>query len=94
MGFGVDSEGNANRHPSVSAVTQYFKSDHLPDHLQEIAGPCEALVEYMLKELPDSPELTVGLRKLLEAKDCFVRARVSAVNDGQYKPTSSVKPNV
>jgi hypothetical protein len=24
--------------------------------------------------LPDGPELTVGLRKLLEAKDCLVRA--------------------
>lgn len=24
--------------------------------------------------LPDGPEKTAGLRKLLEAKDCFVRA--------------------
>lgn len=27
----------------------------------------------MIRELPDGPELTAGLRKLLEAKDCFVR---------------------
>jgi hypothetical protein len=26
----------------------------------------------------DGPELTAGLRKLLEAKDCFVRAALSA----------------
>jgi hypothetical protein len=32
------------------------------------------LAEAMIVELPDGPELTAGLRKLLEAKDCFVRA--------------------
>jgi hypothetical protein len=30
----------------------------------------------MIKRLPDGPELTAGLRKLLEAKDCFVRAHL------------------
>jgi hypothetical protein len=28
----------------------------------------------MISDLPDGPELSAGLRKLLEAKDCFVRA--------------------
>jgi hypothetical protein len=28
--------------------------------------------------LPDGPEKSAGLRKLLEAKDCFVRAKISA----------------
>lgn len=28
----------------------------------------------VINTLPDGPELTAGLRKLLEAKDCFVRA--------------------
>ncbi len=28
--------------------------------------------------LPEGPELTAGLRKLLEAKDCFVRAAMAA----------------
>jgi hypothetical protein len=28
----------------------------------------------MAESLPDGPELAAGLRKLLEAKDCFVRA--------------------
>jgi hypothetical protein len=30
----------------------------------------------MLQTLPPGPELTAGLRKLLEAKDCFVRAKL------------------
>ncbi len=32
----------------------------------------------MIQNLPDDPEPTTGLRKLLEAKDCFVRATVVA----------------
>jgi hypothetical protein len=35
----------------------------------------------MISTLPDGPELTAGLRKLLEAKDCFVRAAVAAGDD-------------
>jgi hypothetical protein len=32
----------------------------------------------MVIALPDGPELTAGLRKLLEAKDCLVRAALDA----------------
>ena len=31
----------------------------------------------MAAQLPDGPELTAGLRKLLEAKDCFVRTAIA-----------------
>jgi len=66
------------RHPSVQDVAQYFAVGHLPADLAVISGECGRLAESMLDALPDSPELTVGLRKLLEAKDCFVRAAVTA----------------
>lgn len=36
----------------------------------------------VIEDLPDSPELTTGLRKLLEAKDCFVRAAIAAAEPG------------
>jgi hypothetical protein len=39
-----------------------------------VSKPCGGLAEEMIRVLPDGPELTAGLRKLLEAKDCFVRA--------------------
>lgn len=39
-----------------------------------IARLCEALADEVVSLCPDGPELPVGLRKLLEAKDCFVRA--------------------
>lgn len=41
----------------------------------------------MVDQLPDGPELTAGLRKLLEAKDCFVRAALDKpVNEFKAGP--------
>jgi len=70
-----------NRHPSVDAVTKYLDEiAHLPDSLFNIANHCKTLMHLMLAELEDDPELTAGFRKLLEAKDCFVRAAVAQEN--------------
>ena len=52
----------------------YFGSEHLPDRLKEVSQACRSMAEHMEEALPDGPEKTVGMRKLLEAKDCFVRA--------------------
>lgn len=74
------SENDAPRHPSTTAVTQWFAYGHLPTGLpRDLSANCANLADYMLAELPDSAELTAGLRKLLEAKDCFVRAAIAAV---------------
>lgn len=59
-----------------SAIMKYFEYKHLPERLQAISQPiCEAAI-HMDKTLPDGPEKSAGLRKLLEAKDCFVRAGI------------------
>lgn len=63
-----------HRHPGTQQIARYFDSAHLPPALAAVAQPCEQLAGRMIGELPDGPELTAGLRKLLEAKDCFVRA--------------------
>ncbi|MEU0514319.1 hypothetical protein [Amycolatopsis sp. NPDC006125] len=68
----------AGHHPSVAHFQPLFDYRHLPAHLQAISGPCAQLAETMLAQLPDGPELSAGLRKLLEAKDCFVRQLVIA----------------
>lgn len=60
-------------HANTEALLKFFKSDHLPPKLQAIAGPFGELANAMASKL-DGPELTAGLRKLLEAKDCCVRA--------------------
>lgn len=64
------------RHPATQHLIQFFESAHLREDLKPIADACIALAEAMLKMLPDSPELTAGLRLLLQAKDAFVRAGV------------------
>lgn len=68
----------ADRHFATQAVCRWFAFDHLPDGPPKDASQqCAELAEKMLVGLPDGPELTAGLRKLLEAKDCFVRAAIA-----------------
>jgi len=55
-------------------VDKFFVSNHLPQHLQEVAKPIEELAKLMDESLPDGAEKSAGMRKLLEAKDCFIRA--------------------
>lgn len=62
----------------ATATTKYFKYDHLPEHLQAVSKPLGDLAQQMEAELPDGPEKSAGMRKLLEAKDCFVRAKLDA----------------
>jgi hypothetical protein len=66
------------RHPGTVHIARYFEYGHLPLHLQAVSRPFGELAEQMIAVLPDGPELTAGLRKLLEAKDCCVRAAVDA----------------
>lgn len=57
-------------------IMQYFEYEHLPAKLQTVSEPiCEIAKAYDAL-LPDGPEKSAGLRKLLEAKDCLVRAAV------------------
>lgn len=63
-------------HQEIKSIMKYFEFDHLPPHLQEVSKPMHALAHQMAKNLPENEELMVGLRKLLEAKDCFVRAKL------------------
>lgn len=53
---------------------QFFSYDHLPPELQEIARPFADLAKAIVKSLPENPERTAAMRKLLESKDCAVRS--------------------
>jgi hypothetical protein len=55
-------------------LLQFFKYEHLPAHLQQVSTPFFILAHDLCVHLPDNPERTTALRKLLEAKDCAVRA--------------------
>lgn len=71
------TEALEGRHPATREVAQFFTFDHLPEDLQFASKACHDLALGMILSTPDSPELTTGLRKLLEAKDCFVRCQVA-----------------
>ena len=53
---------------------QFFEYAHLPEHLQAVSRPFGDLAKQIDGMLPPNPEKTLALRKLLEAKDCAVRA--------------------
>lgn len=55
-------------------LLQFFAYAHLPPHLQSVSAPFGDLAQLIVADLPRNPERTVALRKLLEAKDCAVRA--------------------
>ena len=57
-------------------MLQFFAYEHLAEHLQSISRPFGVLAQWMVDDLPRNPERTAGLRKLLEAKDCAVRAHI------------------
>lgn len=67
-----------DRHPATQHLIQYFSFYHLPQYLQDVSRPFAMLANKVINNTPDGPELTAGLRKLLEAKDCIVRAAVTA----------------
>lgn len=70
------------RHPATTGIARYFAYEHLKTPLREVSRQCHKLAEEMIGALPDGPELTAGLRKLLEAKDCFVRASLDTAQEG------------
>jgi hypothetical protein len=57
-------------------MLQFFAYSHLPPQLQEISKPFGDLAQQIVDTLPANAERTAGLRKLLEAKDCIVRAKL------------------
>jgi hypothetical protein len=57
-------------------MMQFFEYSHLPPELQAVSSAFQTLADFIVNALPRNPERTVALRKLLEAKDCAVRARI------------------
>ncbi len=65
-------------------MLQFFSYAHLPTHLQAVSKPFCEVAESIVATLPRNPERSMALRKLLEAKDCAVRALL-------YKEEPAVK---
>jgi hypothetical protein len=66
-------------HPSQVALLRFFEYEHLPEHLQRVSKPFHDLAHELADlavaaDIKADAEFTTSLRKLLEAKDCAVRA--------------------
>lgn len=72
-----DVEG---RHRAVQDALRFFGYKHLPQGLPRNVSAMMASVagELLTMIEVDDPELTRGLSRLLEAKDCLVRAAIAA----------------
>jgi ferritin-like protein len=58
-------------------VLQFFEFAHLPEALRDISRPFHTMAHELVSKLPQNPERTKMLNKLLEAKDCAVRAFIA-----------------
>ena len=56
------------------AMLKFFAYDHLPPYLQTVSAIFATAAQKLIDTVPPGPERTVALRKLLEGKDCAVRA--------------------
>jgi len=81
------------KHPAVEHILQFFEYEHLPDGLRMPSTACRLVAHNMAANLPHNPELTAGLRKLLEAKDCFVRAMLAKKNEDEMVSEKVVRAN-
>ena len=55
-------------------ILRYFEYAHLPENLQFVSRNFKEFAWAMEDALPDGPEKSTALRKLLEAKDAAVRS--------------------
>lgn len=76
--------------PTYEPMFQFFSYAHLPAALQAYSKPFHDLAEQIIKTTPRNPERTMALRRLLEAKDCAVRATI--YKDPFGPPTVAFKP--
>lgn len=68
--------GLDDRHTTVRHFALLFAYGHLPVHLAAVSLPLAQAAAAICNAVADGPELAAGLRKLREAKDCFVTQAV------------------
>ena len=61
----------------------FFEYQHLKTPLREISMPFKSMARTILSKCPKNSETDIALRKLLEAKDCAVRAKLREQHNGE-----------
>lgn len=73
---GLTEDASATAVLESEPLLQLFQFAHLPPPLKAISRPFAELAIKIAQESPRNPERTVALRKLREAKDCAITARL------------------
>jgi hypothetical protein len=74
----------AEAHSRKNQILTFFEYTHLPPHLQAVSKPfCDLATALTSNGTYPDEELLMGLRKLLEAKDCCVRSVVWKDQQGE-----------
>ena len=58
-------------------MMRWFDYNHLPQPLKSVSQQFHMLALNVVEDIEPGPERTVALRKLLEAKDAAVRAKLN-----------------
>lgn len=90
----MDTQILEGRHPSTIQIARHFTFDHLPENeLRDASKRVHDFAVDVIKHTPDGPELSAALRKILEAKDCLVRAVIGEAAPDKTTDTTSDKSN-
>ena len=68
--------------PQADRMLRWFEYGHLHPDLQPVSQMFTDLAHQLRHALPAGAETTTTLRKLLEAKDCAVRAAIEGLDEG------------
>lgn len=71
----------------VASIVRWLSPFHLPAHLQETAIPFAVLAINLVDECDGTAapaELATALRKIVEAKDCAVRAAIATPSGNRW----------
>ena len=80
-------------HSWAASTIKWFTYAHLPnENARDVSREITRLVTRISGKIAPGPEATAGFRKLLEAKDCFVRAALETPTEGQeYNAADAVR---
>lgn len=79
------AQNETEQDPKKDRMLRYFTYAHLPEMLQNVSKPFCELAEHIVNTQLMTPERTVCLRKLLEAKDCAVRNMLDSLKEGEWR---------
>jgi hypothetical protein len=82
----IDKSITVVHHKSVLDKVRFLDSSHLRDDLKHVVEPFEKLAAEIMRKTPSSPELTIAMQKIVEAKDQTVRAVLHAQENNLPAP--------